>query len=290
MRFELSGSLVVPDPVVLTFVGNQNFLPLEYIDRGYTHFDVICIGAAGGSGGGIDTSNTGTFLKSFGGAGGAGGIHRVRGVLSGLPASVPVVVGAGGAQGLDHAFDPNQTTDGSPGGASTFNGTTCMASGGLGGSRVQSNSDTTSTEANGGQGGIGGQTTPGGGANGGVAGIPTALGPGVAGTPGQDGTWDGSIGSGGGGGAGGVAKYTSSVTCNLATAGGRGAYNASDPSAYAIGSEPTNDPVTLAAKVIPGYAGGAKASLLSNMPITYGSSVPIGQGDNGLVVVRLTAV
>ncbi len=297
MRIELSGSLVILGPVVLTFTENQNFFPLVYISKGYTNFDLICVGGAGGGGGGIDTSNTGTLLRSFGGSGGGGGIHRVRGVLSALPVNVPVVIGLGGAKGSDHSFDPNATTDGLDGGASTFNGTTCMASGGLGGSRVQSNSDTTSTFADGGQGGVGGQTTPGGGAAGGTAGTPTALGPGTLGTPGQDGTWDGVIGSGagvigsgGGGGAGGVGKYGTATTCNYATDGGKGAYNASDPSAYAVGGFATEDPITSALGVVPGYAGGAKASLVSNMPTAYGSSSPNGPGNNGIVVVSLTAV
>ena len=290
MRIELSGSLVIPEPVVLTFSEDQIFSPLVYINKGYTNFDVICIGGGGGCGGGIDTSNTGTLLRSFGGSGGGGGIHRVRGVLSALPINVSVVVGLGGAKGIDHSFDPNETTDGEDGGASTFNGTTCVASGGLGGSRVQSNSETTSTLAHGGQGGIGGQTAPGGGASGGTAGTPSALGPGVSGTDGNDGTWDGSIGSGGGGGAGGVGKYGTATTCNYATLGGKGAYNASDPSAYAIGGFQTEDPFTSALGIIPGYAGGAKASLVSNMPTVYGSSNPNGPGDNGIVVVSLTAV
>lgn len=290
MRLELSGSLVIPDQIVFTFVSNQNFQPLQYIDLGYTKFEVICIGGAGGSGGGIDTANTGTLIRSFGGAGGGGGIHRVSGVLSALPASVPIVVGVGGAQGANHSFDPNETTDGEDGGASTFNGTTCMASGGLGGARVQSNSDSASTLANGGDGGVGGRTTPGGGASGGIAGTPSPSGPGVSGVDGQNGTWNGSVGSGGGGGAGGVGKYGTAITCNYATTGGRGAYNASDPSAYAIGGYAVEDQGTSALGIIPGFAGGAKASLLSNMPTLYGSSSGNGPGDNGVVVVSLTAV
>ena len=55
-------------------------------------------------GGGIDTANTGTLVRSYGGAGGGGGVHRVLGLLSGLPTSCPVVVGAGGALGTEHAF------------------------------------------------------------------------------------------------------------------------------------------------------------------------------------------
>ena len=140
MRIELAGSLIQPDPLVIRFDTNQNFIPQTYMDLGYTHFDVICIGGGGGMGGGIDTANTGTTIRSYGGAGGGGGFHRVRGLLSALPASCPVVVGVGGALGTEHASDPNLTTNGGDGGASTFNATTCRASGGQGGRRVQSNS------------------------------------------------------------------------------------------------------------------------------------------------------
>src|SRR6185503_11440524 len=150
MRIELAGSLIRPDPLVLRFDANATFDTLKYIDMEYTHFEVICIGGGGGAGGGIDTANTGTQIRSFGGAGGGGGFHRVRGLLSALPDTCPVVVGGGGALGTEHASNPALTTNGGDGGASTFNTNTCRASGGEGGKRVQSNSVTVSTQANGG--------------------------------------------------------------------------------------------------------------------------------------------
>src|SRR4029077_16948066 len=226
MRLELSGTLVQPDPLVIKFNSNQNFTPQQYIDLGYTHFDVICIGAGGGMGGGIDTGNTGTLVRSYGGAGGGGGYHRVRGLLSALPATCPVVVGVGGTLGTEHSSNPASTTNGGDGGASSFNDPTCRASGGKGGKRVQSNSLTVATLADGGDGGIGNRIIAGGGGTGGVAGTPTATGPGTLGTIGADGTFFQNIGKGGGGGAGGVGKYGGAgTTCNAATAGGRGSYN-----------------------------------------------------------------
>ena len=134
----------------------------------------------------------------------------------------------------EHASNPAVTTDGADGGASSFNATTCRASGGKGGKRVQSNSLTVSTQANGGDGGVGNRTIAGGGATGGVAGTPSATGPGTPGTAGVDGTFFSNVGKGGGGGAGGVGKY-GGVTCNAATAGGRGAYNPGDTSVYGPG-------------------------------------------------------
>jgi hypothetical protein len=281
---------VVPSPVVMTLTDSQTIQMGDYLDAGYTNFDVICIGAGGGSGGGIDTENTGTFARSYGGAGGGGGIHRVAGLISGLPYSVDVVVGEGGAKGTDDISNPANTTAGVDGGASTFGGTVCRASGGKGGVRVQANSLTSSSLANGGDGGIGGQTTAGGGAAGGTSGIPTSTGPGTAGTAGTDGLWDGSIGEGGGGGGGGVGKYTGSVTCVTATNGGRGAYNPSDLSAYANGGYPTTDPDAGSLSTVPGKGGGAKASLLNNSPTVHGSGGENGPGNPGIVVILITAV
>jgi hypothetical protein len=291
MRFELSGSLTRPDPIVLQFNVNQNFDPTKYTKMGYTNFDVICIGGGGGMGGGIDSQNTGNLIRSYGGAGGGGGIHRVRGLLSALPTVCPVVIGAGGALGIDDVSNPGLTTDGGDGNPSSFNGAMCQASGGKGGKRAQSNSVTVATLANGGDGGIGNRATAGGGPAGGTAGIPTAAGPGTPGTSGADGIWDGSIGSGGGGGAGGLGLYGSKVMCNAATAGGKGAYNPGDLSVYAPGDNPDNDPETGATTTVPGAGGGAKATPLNGLPYIYGSSQGFrAPGIAGTVVVRLYVV
>jgi hypothetical protein len=289
MRLELAGSLIHPDPLIVKFDSNQNFDTLSYIDFGYTHFEVICIGGGGGMGGGIDTVNTGTSIRSYGGAGGGGGFHRVRGLLSALPDTCPVVVGVGGSLGTEHSSDPSLTTNGGDGGYSTFNDVTCRASGGKGGRRVQSNSLTVTTQANGGDGGIGNRTNAGGGGIGGVAGTPTATGPGTPGSAGVDGTIFNNIGKGGGGGAGGVGKY-GGITCNAATAGGRGSYNPGDLSVYGPGGAPSNDVLSAAAIILPGGASGAKAAPLNGLPTVYGQSkgerLP---GAPGVVIVRLTA-
>lgn len=291
MRIELSGSLVIPDPLVIIFSANGTFDTAHYVDLGYTHFDVICIGAGGGRGGGIDTANTGTLVRNYGGAGGGGGFQRAQGLLSALSNMCPVVVGAGGAVGVNHASDPAQTTNGGDGGFSTFNTNTCRASGGKGGSRAQSNSLTVATQANGGDGGIGNRTTAGGGGAGGIAGTPTATGPGTLGTDGVDGTLTYNIGRGGGGGAGGVAKYGSGgIACNPATNGGRGSYNPADLSVYGPAGLIGNSTSTGAVGVVPAGASGAKASPISGLPTVYGQSKDTQlPGDPGSVVIRLTA-
>ena len=290
MRFELAGSLVRPDPLVIRYDTNQTFDTPTYIELGYTHFEVICIGGGGGTGGGIDTANTGTLIRSVGGAGGGGGFHRVRGLLSALPTSCPVVVGAGGALGTEHASNPALTTDGGDGGASSFNGTTCRASGGKGGKRVQSNSATITTQAHGGEGGAGNRVIAGGGAAGGLAGTPAhPPNPYVAGTAGADGTLFNNIGKGGGGGSGGVGEYGASLPDIPATAGGRGAYNPGDTSVYGPGGSPAQGPVSGIQNIMPGGASGAKASPLNGLPTVYGQSTGTWVvGKPGVVVVRLT--
>lgn len=294
MRFELSGSLIRPDPIILTYNDYATFDTLSYIDLGYTHFEVICIGGAGGHGGGIDTQNTGTTVRSYGGAGGGGGFHRIRGLLSALPNSCSIIVGVGGAIGVSQSGNPpnlGAVTDGSDGEASTFNTNTCRASGGKGGKRVQANSVTVSSQAHGGEGGIGNRSIAGGGAAGGTAGTPTAPGPGTPGTNGIDGSIsnNGVVGKGGGGGAGGVGTYAG-VTCNAATSGGRGSYNPSDTLVYGPSDTPDNDVTTGAVSIIPGGASGAKAAPLNGLPTIFGRSIGFGSaGDNGVVIIRLTA-
>lgn len=286
MRLELAGSLVKPEPLILKFISNQDFVPLDYLNLGYTSFDVICIGAGGGRGGGIDTQNTGTLIRNYGGEGGGGGFHRVKGFLELLPASCAVVVGAAGNPGTDDVSNPANTTNGTDGGHSSFQDPICRASGGKGGKRAQTNSATVTTVADGGEGGVGDQTTVGGGAAGGTAGTPTLTGPGTPGTDGEDGTFFENIGQGGGGGAGGVGKYDTHATCNAATRGGRGSYNPGDTSVYGPGLDPSDALLgqDIAKDIVPGKASGAKGSPLNGLPTVYGRS-----GENGIVILRLTA-
>lgn len=280
MRLALAGTMSHPDPVVITLRDGVPFEPRAYLDLGYTNFDVICIGAGGGMGGGIDTANTGTLVRNYGGAGGGGGIHRVQGLLSALPSSCPVTVGQGGLFGAEHSANPAFTTNGGDGGSSSFNNTTCRASGGKGGKRAQTNSLTESTLADGGDGGVGGRTDAGGGGLGGVTG-----------QDGADGSWDGRIGEGGGGGAGGVGKYGSAATLQTATSGGRGSYNPSDLSVYGPAELKSIDPFTGAVDVVPGGASGGKARPVTTLPYLYGRSFGRrSAGDPGNVAIRLTSV
>lgn len=286
MRLELAGSLIHADPLVKMFNENQDFDVVSYMELGYTHFDVICIGGGGGRGGGIDTANTGSLIRNYGGEGGGGGFHRVQGLLAALPSTVPVVVGAAGTLGIEHSDNVGAVTDGGDGGESSFNDETCRASGGKGGKKVLSNSATVATGADGGEGGLGDRSAAGGGAAGGIAGVPEAGGPGdPLGTDAADGPLLQNIGEGGGGGAGGVGQYGSGgITCLSATSGGRGSYNPGDTTVSGPGDLPDDDLGSGAVDIVPGEAGGAKASPLNGLPTVYG-----GSNSAGIVVLRLTA-
>jgi hypothetical protein len=304
MRFELAGSLIHPDPLVIKYDANADFDTLQHIALGFTHFEVICIGAAGGQGGRIGVPGTMAYI-SYGGAGGGGGFHRQRGLLLALPEVCSVIVGTAGAIGESHDTSGSFTTDGEDGSYSWFNGNTCMASGGKGGKRVQSIAAPGRTYAHGGDGGVGNRTNPGGGAKGGVAGYTGTGGTGVDGTPGEDGTLVLDIGEGGGGGAGGVGQYPGeqAETYCRASSGGRGSYNPADLSVYGPGSPPGNDDYAAGGfggplvadwavikEVKPGGASGAKASPLNGLPTVFGQSngeyLPSA---NGVVIIRLTA-
>lgn len=288
MRIDLKGNatpnpvFALPDPgsdstlptLLLNLPDGQPFVPGPYIEQGYNHYEVWCVGAAGGQGGNggskpfpahyFDPATIGEHdpneafayflsfqyyivpdnpyhpgssfthyhspymddITAWGGGGGGGGLQVVSGLLIALPDECPVVVGQAGADAPvgQMAYDgpltpttqpyPNpeyNTYDlphptfyppeaGGDGGASSFNGETCQASGGKGGHPAtvwQSGTRYWSGElwfdAQGGDGGKGGRTTAGGGAPGGINDSNAA-----------DGSWDGEIGKGGGGGRGGT--------------------------------------------------------------------------------------
>lgn len=174
---------------------------------------------------------------------------------------------------------------GQDGGASTFGGTICRASGGKGGraSKVWTSGVLTKNGA-GGAGGLGGQTVAGGGA----AGSNTA-------DPGEDGFWAEPIGEGGGGGRGGDLTVQG-------TDGGRGNYSFSDTSVFGLKEARsyfktksyTYDNVTGAItsvietstgqRSVPGGGGGA--NVLGRAKGGEG----LASDPNGAVVIRLTKV
>lgn len=230
----------LPDSFSQSFLLVADFAKAPYVDQGYTNFEVWCVGAVGGRGGDwLGTGDPFNRESFWGGAGGGGGLHRVAGLLSDLPDSVPVAVGEAGSDGQD-AVDtsavgaplpvmpmlperdgsgniimplslyPNpdwvEPLAGENGGASTF-GDVCKASGGTGGGPIGLR--TTAWEdwyyynivddLAPGNGGVGGAGNSNVAGGGGAGGIPNTPTPVRAG----NGSWNGSIGKGGGGGYGG---------------------------------------------------------------------------------------
>lgn len=181
------------------------FNKADFIALGFTHYEVMCVGAAGGRGGKSnfrEAGFTGHEIYTMGGSGGGGGLEVVSGALGDLPDACAVVVGAAGADGADGVYsygayggsDGAGTLDrgdpGTDGGASTFGATICRASGGKGGLAPPANNKKIAASGNdamrtvwdgskwitevraggnGGQGGKGGQTTAGGGGAGGAS-------------------------------------------------------------------------------------------------------------------------
>src|ERR1700743_2670287 len=97
MRIQLAEN-TSPDssaPQLLAYTAHgssSTFTKASYVTAGYTKYEVICIGAAGGAGGSYyyEQYNDGTNSWGqigMGGGGGGGGIHRVTGTLASLAAT-----------------------------------------------------------------------------------------------------------------------------------------------------------------------------------------------------------
>jgi hypothetical protein len=284
MRINFVGSIVFPNPVVLVYNADAIFNKADYIAAGYKYFEAIAIGGGGGRGGnyfGKDFNDATHTLRVYGGMGGGGGFHRIRGVLSALPSSTNVVVGGPGADGTDLLTDALveydiPTTDGGDGGNSHFNNPACIASGGKGGKRVYTATEDIDTNANGGDGGAGNSSASGGGGIGAVAGTITT----PSESPG-DGRLVGNIGKGGGGGGGGLAIVGFAMRI-LSTYGGFGSYDPSDQSVFDMRGPYFLDPDS-GFRVGPGFGGGARITPLNGSNKAYGRS-----GENGVVALRLT--
>lgn len=301
MRISLMGSLPQYSPRLFVFTEDGTFDRTAFAE--YVYYDVICIGGGGGRGGGYygeDSENAGNTIRTFGGEGGGGGFHRVRGLLESLDDDIDYTIGVGGDAGVDKD-DLDTITDGGDGTASIFGGF-AAASGGKGGLKSLSSSIEHSTGANGGDGGIGGQGEPGYGAKGGLAGTvddPEAMGD-VPGTAGRDGvlrqspyeflsgyfTNPGLIGEGGGGGAGGLGLLEGGVDpwiprFPFPTRGGRGSYDL-DERVYGPSGDPTVDSDT-GLVLVPGVAGGARTTPITNSWTPYG-----GSGRVGIIALKLT--
>lgn len=282
MRCALSGYTGPLPPLVLSLPSGE-FVKSGYEALGYTHYDVMAIGAAGGFGSFLNYVDPYLHRNSVetGGAGGGGGAHRIQGDLSELPEVLSVVVGEAGIDGptiTDYA-DNTLRAFGGDGGYSSFNGMMCCASGGKGG--------WSTSWSQGGAGGKGGQIVAGGGGRGGSYAPSTNTY-----TPAEEGTWDGTIGPGGGGGNGGSGYYYDGynfvTTLWKAADGARGSYNNFDLSVYGPAGTVRFFTVPNGSfQLFPGAGGGAKASPLTKDNVVYGSRAQ-GCNPGGAVILRLT--
>lgn len=292
MRLELAGYLPPLVPLVITLADGDEFDAAAYAELGYTNYDVMCIGAAGGQGSSLYNTSS-PYHGISGGAGGGGGSHRVQGIIDALPGVVDVVIGAPGTDRAAFSFgSAGSALDGGDGGAASFGGTICRASGGKGGKKA-----TTTLTGAGGNGGVGNSGTAGGGGTGGVAGDPTDSSP--LPTNAVTGTWDGTIGQGGGGGAGGYGSSSSNPVFSASNAS-RGSYLAGDTSVYGpagtttIYDHPGAGPNLT--NITPGFGGGAKATPINQLSTVFGaktrdaSGAPVVGSGTGLVIIRLTVV
>lgn len=315
MRLNLAGYIGPLVPHVLTFVGEEAvFRAPEFLALGFTHFDVMAIGAAGGHGGmlfRLDSEVGELFpepssilaIKGGGGPGGGGSFIKMGGLLEYLPAEVEVVAGIKGtdAPAVWSTSGTVLPTQGTAGGRSSFYDGYCRASGGMGGEpgRLYGAS---APNGYGGTGGIGDTASSAGGGDGsGGVGSNTGVGPGGTG---EDGSFNSStlIGSGGGGGGGGDVSWVSSpldpavVVADTDSdwdggAGGRGSYLIGDANWYGSAQMPPlftiPDGYPPNGMVIPepwagavigppmaGAGGGAKATPLNGLPTAYGTRNP----------------
>tara|TARA_R110002072_G_scaffold1826_2_gene15460 strand:+ start:2802 stop:3767 length:966 start_codon:yes stop_codon:yes gene_type:complete len=173
---------------------------------GYTKVSVVALGA-GGAGGNLSAPTYAT------GGGGGGGELRYKNNITVVPGSSYTVV-------VGRAYQNAAQANGTAGGASSFNSSTVVANGGLGGN----------TWPNGGAGGAGGSGGTGdGGGNGGAGGacVASGYGGGGGGAGGYSGAGGaggsnsaGSAGSGGGAGGGGGTQGSGYGNIRGGTGGG----------------------------------------------------------------------
>ena len=219
-----SNSITTATPVVGTDVYTTPGTYTWVAPTGVTAVSVVCVGAGGTYG----------YAPGYGtsGGGGGGALAYANNITVSPGSSYTVVVGAG------VAFN----NDGSPGGNSTFNGTSVGAQGGRSGQRPGTPNGAGGTVLNGtgGSGGTGGTGNlsgnyPGGGGAGGYAG--------AGGNGGTDAA--GANGSGGGGGGGAARSGGSGGGVGITgqgTSGTGGTYNGGVPGANGTGgsSNPTS--------------------------------------------------
>lgn len=247
---------------IQTFTAGGTFT----VPYGVNAIDVFLVGG-GGAGG--------TSAGLVGGGGGGGGYTKTyKSIPVSAGASIPVVVGSGGAAGTNMV-----TSVGATGGSSsvTVSGTAYTANGGNGGDTYINASGNGGSGGGSGGGGSTGYSNPGGaGGSNGAGGVGGSTGQGTTTTAFAEGS--GTVYSGGGGGT----AYLNS-TGNPAAAGGSGGVSGGGSGCGAQGNGATTIPTPLptAGTANTGGGGGGSFSSSASYPNAHGMA-----GGSGIVIIR----
>lgn len=118
------------DPLVYKYTAAGSFDKRnKALMFGFTQYDAILVGAAGGYGGQATSSSYIATYTAFRAGGGGGGMLRLQDSLAKLALSEPITVGAVGAAGANSTND-GQAGNGGNGGTTTFKGQSAYGGGG----------------------------------------------------------------------------------------------------------------------------------------------------------------
>lgn len=242
----------------------QHFRKALYLQAGYTNFDVMCVGGAGGFSGRC-VSHVDYITYESGGGG--GGSIRYAGLLSELPDDVIIRVALAGSDGAD-AGDNDYGENGWEGGRTEFWHMVAEGGwGGWGGTIDRMSGGTSWSDAEGGDGGgawsdFNEYPTPGTGGpnNGGAGNVEVAV-----------------TTVTGGGGGGQARTKINKVTQHTAGDGGAGA--STDPNYTCPGQDTTSS--------MGGAGGGVNLKPITGVDEFVGSRAP-GCNPNGVVIIKLS--
>jgi hypothetical protein len=273
-------------PAYFKFENSGDFDRTKPSMFGFTDYEALLIGGAGGRSGSADgrtISGTTSYVKSSGGGG--GGLIHVKGKLVDLSILSPAVVGAAGGNGADSG-NGVKASNGSNGGNSSFAGFSAFGGKGGKGGKYDITADGVAT-CTGGQGGDGGLNSAGYGtvgvgaltstANGSFGGSQIAT-DGTAPTQGVVATGSGDVIEGGGGGAGGAGRVRLfDQNQEVASDGSTGNTGPGNYDGFG----------TPASSGLGGTGGGANAVDWLGFPLNYGVAEALAFA-GGVVFIRVT--
>lgn len=264
-------------PVIKVVNGNAVFDRTKYMHAGYTTYDCILVGGAGGYGG---RSYYNGNNYAYGAGGGGGGLLRIQGDLRDLPTDwLTLEGGYAGTKGADQGNKVTGNT-GTTGGTSSF-GFDWRAFGGKGGGggRVDFTSGIGGS-ANLSDGGDGGGNSLGLGTIGiGSTGGADAAAPNhTAATAGSAAAISTTVGGGGGGGETGKVETNNLVMYAATFAAKNGNVNATEGTTGPGGATSSNKG---------GCGGGGNIALVTGGATEYYGSYALGSDPNGVAYLKL---